>query len=461
MKKKNKIILLLSLCLAMFFAFSAVAAAENIRVYLGSASSSQTIYISSGSYTVRGGTLGTDSFTAQQGDSVTISRSGGMLQASLNGTAKFSGTGNIGFYANSSNLSLLKYDNVRYRGNLMIYTNGYIVNTVDMEQYLYAVVGQEIGYSAPFEAIAAQAVAARSYAKFYMGGTYYDVKGDTSGQVYGGYDAEVSANNSQIVAAVDKTAHQVMYYDGQLVNAVYHSHAGGYTEGNENIWGTEPVAYLRGVESPYDSYGSYYNSWTVTYTKAELAEKAQDYMDRINQSGSFGDFIELQIYTTDYSGSSDTVSGRVTKAVLVGTGATVSASRDSIRTMLGLRSTKFTVSGNDNSGATSKVYVMNNVGTKVEAEPKSLFAIGIDKIAKALSSYDSITVISASGKSTLGAASSSGDIITITGRGYGHGVGMSQYGAMGMANAGYGYKDILRHYYGGYDPDLLEFRIVE
>ena len=64
-----------------------------------------------------------------------------------------------------------------------------------------------------------------------------------------------------------------------------------------------------------------------------------------------------------------------------------------------------------------------------------------------------------SGKTVLNADSA--ENFAFSGSGWGHGVGLSQYGAMGMANAGFGYEEILRHYFGGNDPELLEFRIEE
>ena len=444
-----------------------LAQASNLRVYLGSVSSSCSITVAEGSYEIQGGTLANTTLaTAQKGDTIQITKVGTILRVSINNsTIGDAYNGVFLLPKDDTDLNLLRYQNTRYRGSFSILSNGYILNMIDMEDYLPAVIGREIGYSVPMEALKAQAVASRSYAFSNIGSnTYYDVPPPTSSQVYGGYDAEIAANNQNVVEAVEATANQVLYYGNTLVMAVFHSHAGGYTEDNENVWGGTPLPYLRGVPSPYDSVGStVYDEWTVTYTPAEMKSLAEAQMKRNGQSGNFGEFKELKLYTTNQEGSGNTVSGRVTKAEIVGTGCTVTATGDSIRTMLDLRSTLFTATGSVTTttvAADSEVYVLNAAGNKVKRSWRDLFAIGQGGTTEELKNVSQPTVRNDRYTYSLGGESSSNDsqTITITGKGYGHGLGMSQYGAIGMAQEGYDYQEILRHYYGGDEPNQLTIK---
>lgn len=301
-----------------------------------------------------------------------------------------------------------------------------------------------------------------------MGGTYYDVLATAASQVYGGYTAEEAHNSSTVREAVEDTAGLVMYYDGDLVEAVFCSSAGGYTENNENVWGGNAVPYLRAVKSRYDkNYANY--EWTVKYTPTQLQNLAESYMTRIKQSGSFGTYVRLELSYKAADGN-DTESGRVTKATIWGTEGKVTAERDAVRTMLGLKSTLFEVSGASENGEYTEpldeVYVLNATGDLEKRDWQDLYVVNgenaaakrvDDTLADLTEAYlrSSAGLISFSGAAvpTVGI---SGEGVVITGHGYGHGVGMSQYGAIGMAKDGYTAEEILAHYYGGEDEDLLE-----
>lgn len=331
-----------------------------------------------------------------------------------------------------------------------------MLNVVDIEDYLYGVVGEEIGYNAPEEALKAQAIVARSYAAFNMGGTYYDVLATSSSQVYGGYTAEKNHESRAVRDAVDDTAGLVLLYDGKVVEAVFCSNAGGYTESNENVWGGVAVPYLRATQSKYDqNYVGY--EWTVKYTAEQLASLAQTYMTRIKQTGSFGTFVRMEISYATANGD-DTLSGRATKVTLYGTNATVSAERDAVRTLLGLKSSLIEVSG---AAATSEqleeVYVLNATGNLVQRDWLDLYVISGDytagQIDTQLGDLTKAYLRSAAGLaafdgSRVPSVGISGEGVVINGHGNGHGVGLSQYGAIGMAKDGYTAEKILQHYYG-------------
>ena len=114
-------------------------------------------------------------------------------------------------------------------------------------QYLYGVVGKEIGYGYHIEATKAQAVAARSYAigNISSRNTYYDVTATTSSQVYGGYSGETS----RMREAVGRYQGMVLTYNDAVIQAYFSSNAGGYTENIENVWVSDAVP-IKGVPSP-------------------------------------------------------------------------------------------------------------------------------------------------------------------------------------------------------------------
>jgi stage II sporulation protein D len=156
-----------------------------------------------------------------------------------------------------------------------------VVNTVPLDQYLRGVVPAEMPSTWPGQAIAAQAIAARSYAAYRLRGTgTFDVYDDTRSQVYLGVRKETAATDAIVVA----TAGQVLRSGTALVNALFHSSDGGATENNENVFVSystgaivsSPVGYLRG-SSDRDPAGASYDAlspkatWqTRGYSIAEL-----------------------------------------------------------------------------------------------------------------------------------------------------------------------------------------------
>jgi stage II sporulation protein D len=130
-------------------------------------------------------------------------------------------------------------------------------------------------------ALKAQAVAARSFAIDHLRplDKAWDVYDDGSSQAYGGIDAERPESD----AAVLETANEVLTYEGNVINAVYHSQGGGATEDSRYVWnpadGSPGVdtPYLHGSPDvdgegvPYDK-GGPYDSWrTRTFTLEQLS----------------------------------------------------------------------------------------------------------------------------------------------------------------------------------------------
>ena len=313
-----------------------------------------------------------------------------------------------------------------------------VSNVISLEDYVQGVIVEEMSASWPLEALKAQAVCARTYAyRNYTAQKHssqgFDLCNATHCQAYSGMD-DVTAESNR---AVTETRGEYLWYNGSLIDAVYSSHDGGATESAANVWGSD-VPYLIGKEDPYEasvvSKITNYN-WTVTYTAQELTDllNSKGYVNsgivdfRVTKTSPTGNAIEITF--TDSSGKS------------------WSKIRDDCRTFLGLRSINYTVSssGGTSSGYTvngsgvlsslTGTYAVNGSGSTGTLTDGSVYAIGGDG-----------TVSQVKPSVTTGSGST---VFTITGSGWGHNVGMSQWGAYAMAQQGYTYRDILSFYYTG------------
>ena len=321
------------------------------------------------------------------------------------------------------------------KGNLTV------SNVIGLEDYVQGVIVREMSSSWPLEALKAQAVCARTYAyRNYTASKHssqgFDICNSTCCQVYSGMGL-VTANSSK---AVTETYGEYAWYNGSLIEAVYSSHDGGATESAVNVWGNN-VAYLIGKADPYEasvaSKISNYN-WTVTYTAQELTDllNSKGYVNsgivdfRVTKTSPTGNAIEITF--TDSSGK------------------TWSKIRDACRTFLNLRSINYTVSSSGGSG-TGGSYVVNGDGSLSTLDG----AYAINGSGQTAQLGSEVYVIDGSGavsqaQPSGGSSSGTGNLVfTITGSGWGHNVGMSQWGAYAMAQQGYTYKDILTFYYTG------------
>lgn len=139
-----------------------------------------------------------------------------------------------------------------YRGAIRLHlrdTAIVISNELDLENYLRGVVAKEIGFVRMdnFEAIKAQAVAARTYAVRNLGrrkSLGFDLFATPDDQVYEGVAAETRLTDS----AVAMTAGEILVYGGAVVDAFYHSTCGGRTASMRDIWGGAGKPYLEGVD---------------------------------------------------------------------------------------------------------------------------------------------------------------------------------------------------------------------
>ena len=250
-------------------------------------------------------------------------------------------------------------------------SNGSVIN-LNMTDYLIGVVSSEMPASFNLEALKAQSVLARTYAlKAKQTGkkltdtvstqSYIDID-----QMKNKWGNSFNTYYNKIKNTVENTNGEYLSYNGNYIEALYHSTNNGKTESSLDVFGNY-YPYLISVSSEYDKNASSYLR-TINMPLDTISNKLglslnNDSVISIISYTDGGNIKEININGNNFSGKK-------------------------VRELLGLRSADFDISISDNNA-------------------------------------------------------------NITTRGYGHGVGMSQYGANGMANAGYSYKDILSHYYPG------------
>ena len=303
------------------------------------------------------------------------------------------------------NGALISVGTAPYRGDLAVYgtdTGVVVVNVVKIDDYLRGVVPLEIGTrsEADSAAVQAQAVTARSYAFIHLSNDasrMYDVTAGELDQVYKG----VAAESPVASQAVESTRTLVLKYAGRVVNAPYHSTCGGSTASASEVWRSADEPYLHPVSDRIPGTNRYYCDiaprfqWTKTLDgatlNAALAQYLANYAKVPNRAPGTA---------KDVAVASRTPSGRV------GT-LTVTTDRGN-----------FVLRGNDTR------YVLRAPGG--ELLNSTNFSV-----------------------ETSHAPDGGVSRLVIRGTGYGHGIGMCQWGAIGRARAGQDFRTILRSYYPG------------
>ena len=298
-----------------------------------------------------------------------------------------------------------------YRGAITVHANGSgtmsVVNVLGLEQYVQGVVPEEVVPSWPAPALEAQAVAARTYALHSMKhsqNSVYDIGTTTADQVYGGKSSEFASTNT----AVKRTHGMVLTYQGQPINALFHSDGGGYTEDSVNLWGND-LPYLKGVVDYSNHEGT--TVWNVITSRQSIEQK----LAAASKSVGYLQTIELSPLTERPMKVQDRgVSGRVKTMKFIGEKGAVSLTGEQVQSLFGLKSTLF------------DFYVGQTPPSRVQGS--------------------SVKVNHAFSKAN--------QTVTIHGYGWGHGLGLSQWGAAEMASRKEAsqpdyYKVILQHYYQG------------
>ncbi len=282
-------------------------------------------------------------------------------------------------------------NNKPYRGNLEIKNINnkiWVINVVDIEDYLKGVVPCEIGKITEelIEAAKAQAVAARSYAysnKNKYAELGFDLYATSQDQVYGGINAE----DKLIGEAIKKTKGLVLTYQGRPIQAKYHSTCGGKTADFNDAWPGAGPPYLSSVVCGFCEDSPHYQ-WQKIMHKDDFLRNLRDNLKKTGIIIAENEFIK------GFRFKRNPKSGRITSVIVL---------------------------TNLNEYKIDAHYIRTPFGT--EGDPGGLLK----------SNYFHLGV--------------KGDSIVIKGKGYGHGVGMCQFGAIGMAKKGKKFKEILRHYY--------------
>lgn len=306
-----------------------------------------------------------------------------------------------------------------------------VINVVNFEEYLYGVLPYEMGGSWPLEALKAQAVAARTYAALHMNkyAKYgFNLCSTTASQVYGGYKGE----QPNCTKAVEETRGKILTYNGKPAYIYYFSTSGGYTEDIRNVWGGPGVPYLVGVEDKYEpTEKADRGIWKIEMTPEKVEEllKAQNY--------DLGKIISIK--PIEYSAA-----GRVIKLRITGTKGEHTFERDKTRTIFGanfVNSQYYTISTDSDIYAAGKN--VKNPTLTTGSEIKVISSKGVTSI------NPSIGRLYTKGANTKKSYAITPQLYTFNGKGWGHGVGLSQWGARGMAEAGFKYDEILTHYFPG------------
>lgn len=294
----------------------------------------------------------------------------------------------------------------RYRGDLQIvHTDDgrlAIVDQLTFAEYLQGLA--EVPRSWPAETLRAQVIAARSYALYHIANPRsgaaqigYDICSTDRCQVYRGVAVEQGAFGEAWVSAVRDTAGLALVYDGKPIQAFYFSTSSGTTRSNEEVFGGAPLPYLKPVPGADDD--SPMARWTVEVPLTELAAI-------LRRDGLWG---ERAIDEVRRDGS---------RIVISGGGASARPTVSSFRSAL---------NGEAPCVSAERYPPRRADGSKLpQTLPSSRFDVSV-----------------------------SGGVARLSGRGWGHDVGMSQYGARALAEQGKPAADILAYYYGGLRPQRV------
>ncbi|MDM5329809.1 SpoIID/LytB domain-containing protein [Neobacillus sp. CF12] len=298
--------------------------------------------------------------------------------------------------------------------------NSYVrpVNIVGMEDYLKSVVPSEmVASSWSMEALKTQAVAARSYAYYHRNKTINDT---TRYQAYKG----AGNLHSRTTEAVEATSGEMVTYGGTVIEAVYSASNGGMTENNQNEFGGALLPYFSIKEDPYDTkitWSTSINKQQIDTTALDLSNPDKWWNATSEKNKAFADNVRAYMQNNGYANKQikivsipklsfydKTPSTRVTKSDLT---------------------VKF---------FTKDVFEAG----ELKLQTYSITGATADRM-RSFIGYSQMK------SNVITAMSEDNSLYSLEGRGYGHGVGMSQHGANNRGIAGHSYKDILGFYYTG------------
>jgi len=295
----------------------------------------------------------------------------------------------------------------RYSGTLEVGRDPsgklFVIGVVPFEDYLRGI--GEVPRLWPMEALKAQVVAARSYALAHLGhpGTLgeelgYQLCATDACQVYLGLGISNGPYGDRWRRAVHATAGRVLLYGGRPADTLYSSTSNGHTIGNDKVFGSAPLPYLRPVPE-LDDGASPLSHWRVSMPFGDLA--------RFLRAAS--DWGHRSISSVALSGGTVVVRGGGTSKSLP-----IADLRSDLNSLA-------------HCLAPDRYPTVDTDGRLPQTVPSTWFTL-----------------------------STAGRSIVLHGRGWGHGVGMVQWGAYGKAKRGLSYRQILSYYYGGLRPQRFQ-----
>lgn len=287
------------------------------------------------------------------------------------------------------------------------------INQLPLEDYLKGVVPFEAYPSWGLETLKAQALAARTYAYKHLNQKMDDT---INYQVYGGYQWR-----SRATQAVNETSGEVITYKGQLINAFFSSSNGGKTESNDHVWGGNAKPYFPIKKDPFDPV----HSWKFSFNQTQM------------------DLENMNWMAPGWWESTKEANPKIAASIkkwLVNKGYSSDMKILSIP--------QFSISKKRNEadrslrGSFSVVFVQRFFGGLVHIDEVSLNDVPLNHIRPIIGG----TIFKSY---YIDQAECQKGVCTVKGRGYGHGVGMSQWGANTMGERGVPYQKIIHFYYPG------------
>ena len=347
--------------------------------------------------------------------------------------------------------SLKRCENITYYGSMTIINtdNGLVlVNTLPLEKYLYGVLTSEMPASFGQEAYKAQAICARTYALGKMSDYRYKEYGaalddSTTYQVY-----NKNPRTKEAIAAVDATKGLVLVYKEKLASTCYFSTSCGCTASVNEVFGGDEAGNMLGkiqtVANAIDSVEE--DNFDIDNTDLSGEKEFKEYIDKGFKIRDEGDEEFIEENCNWYRWRTNIQFDRLEGTHEGGKWDVGNISKISVKTR-------------EKSGVVSELIVKGNDGEIViEGQSdirKYLAPINENVICKGETDIDTNKINETNATrenmkllpSGFFYVNESDNGIDIVGGGYGHGAGMSQYGAMWLSKAGFNYEEILGHYF--------------
>jgi stage II sporulation protein D len=458
----HKLITFTLICLILLLT-AEISLARDIRVKLSD----------SGKYSVSSGGSMTLTDGANKSHSV-----GKSTTLTVSGRTVISGKNKYSLPATLKSNSSIGFNGYRYRGVLRITRDGELINVLNIEDYLRGVLKAESSPTWPFEYLKVQAIVSRTFALRESQAAEsrgYDVTDTTSSQVYHGMNAETQRTDQ----AVRETKDKVLAYGNELAFTPYHSDSGGATANNSDVWGKD-LPYLISIKEPME-YQSPNSFWEARISSGELSAAITKVTSNI---GTVKDII---VVDSDKNGRAvnlkivGSVSSAIIKASAFRTAVGPNKLKSTFLVFSGVNETKQTPPANvkteNNQTLNVEINMKEDLTPKEDALLTQYFTEGAftseemmeilmkpekrkEYLYKAMTrpkgSFPQNTPKNSPTNTVRNEIIPSGKSIPFAngyfifrGKGWGHGVGMSQYGAMNLAKSGWNAEKILAHYFPG------------